>query len=64
MEEEVKEVTTLCCEECSSEYQVILLNQDDITDPPLYCPYCGAEVDLSDVIEFDALDELCKPLDI
>lgn len=58
MEEEVKEVTTLSCEECSSEYQVILLNDDDITDPPLYCPYCGAEVDLNDVIQFDDLDEL------
>jgi DNA-directed RNA polymerase subunit RPC12/RpoP len=58
MEEEVKSEPTLVCEECSSEYQVVLLNDDDITDPPLFCPYCGAEVDVSEIMQFDDLDEL------
>ncbi len=40
----------LNCEECGAEYE-ILFNEDQAQDTPNFCPFCGSEVDMSDVDE-------------
>jgi rRNA maturation endonuclease Nob1 len=52
------------CDDCGSKYQLIRVADDnDINDPPQYCPYCGSEMSISNVEDeedgtFDELDEL------
>ena len=54
----------LICDQCGSDYEIrfvegIIDRQDD---GPMYCPFCGADVDLTDVVDED-LDEFDDDLD-
>ena len=43
------------CSECGAEYENHDINTSK--NEPIYCPYCGADIDLAD-IEEDEHDEL------
>tara|TARA_A100001388_G_scaffold263811_1_gene234542 strand:- start:418 stop:630 length:213 start_codon:yes stop_codon:yes gene_type:complete len=43
------------CSECGAEYEIHDINTSK--NEPIYCPYCGADIDLAD-IEEDEHDEL------
>ena len=52
-------VYELICDSCGADYELryvegIIDRQDD---GPMYCPFCSAEVDLTDVVDED-LDDL------
>jgi len=51
------------CDDCGAHYQLIrIADENDVNDPPQYCPYCGSEMSISNIEEddvgFDELDEL------
>lgn len=47
----------LVCDSCDAEYEVSLDSNDD-ANRPSYCPFCGTDIDLSDIEEeqFDFMD--------
>jgi len=52
----------LVCDDCGSEYSIVQTVETDAVDElPIYCPFCGAGVDVSELDEED--DELDKYLD-
>jgi transcription initiation factor IIE alpha subunit len=52
----------LNCDNCGAEYELLI--QEDKNDKPQYCPFCGSEVDLSDVDEeFEEDDDFMDELD-
>ena len=52
----------LVCDDCGSEYSIVQTVETDTVDElPIYCPFCGAGVDVSELDEED--DELDKYLD-
>ena len=53
---EKEEITyELECSECGAEYEIAGINTSK--NEPIYCPYCGADIDLAD-IEEDETEEL------
>ena len=54
-------VYELNCESCGSEYE-LAYSEHSITEQPIYCPFCGSDIDLSevedDLEEDDFFDEL------
>ena len=38
----------LNCEHCGNEWELTYIENDD-SEQPIYCPFCGCDVDLSDV---------------
>jgi hypothetical protein len=38
----------LNCDHCNNEWELSYIEEDD-SDEPLYCPFCGCDVDLTDV---------------
>jgi DNA-directed RNA polymerase subunit RPC12/RpoP len=56
----------LICDDCSSEYTIVQrVEIDSVDELPVYCPYCGAGVDVSELdeeidkyLDGDDLDEL------
>jgi predicted Zn-ribbon and HTH transcriptional regulator len=46
----------LDCEHCGNEWELSYIERDD-SDDPLYCPFCGCDVDLSDVEEESLNDD-------
>lgn len=60
----MEEITyELVCDDCGAEYSIIQNISDDTDEElPIYCPFCGAGVDV-DNIEEDDLDDLDKYLD-
>lgn len=61
----MQEITyELVCDDCGSEYSIIQTIADDVTEEiPIYCPFCGSGVDVSDIDEEDDCDELEKYLE-
>lgn len=54
----------LICDDCSSEYSIVQTVDIDSDDElPIYCPFCGAGVDVDNIEEEDDLDELNKYLE-
>lgn len=54
----------LNCDNCGAEYELLI--QEDKNEAPQFCPFCGSEVDLSDVdeeTEFDEDDDFMDELD-
>ena len=52
----------LICDDCSSEYTIVQrVEIDSVDELPVYCPYCGAGVDVSELDEDE--DDLDKYLD-
>jgi DNA-directed RNA polymerase subunit RPC12/RpoP len=42
----------LICDDCSSEYTIVQrVETDSVDELPVYCPYCGAGVDVSELDE-------------
>jgi len=52
----------LNCEHCGNEWQLSYILEDD-SDEPLYCPFCGCDVDLSDVEDESFDDDLDFDID-
>jgi rRNA maturation endonuclease Nob1 len=42
----------LNCENCGAEYE-ILFNEEQDANTPAFCPFCGSDVDTSDIDEED-----------
>lgn len=54
----------LICDDCGSEYSIVqTVDIDSDEELPIYCPFCGAGVDVDNIEEEDDLDELDKYLD-
>jgi hypothetical protein len=52
-------VYELACDACDNEYEVSIAEKiDDTVAKPIYCPFCGTDVDLTDIEEEDYTDEL------
>jgi len=47
----------LNCEHCGNEWELSYILEDD-SDEPLYCPFCGCDVDLTDVEDESFEDDL------
>lgn len=50
------------CEECNTEYLLSYIEEKN-SDVPIYCPFCGCDIDLEDIeevfdddVEIDELD--------
>lgn len=54
MEQSIYELN---CEHCGNEWELTYIVEDD-SDEPLYCPFCGCDVDLSDVEDESFDDDL------
>src|SRR6056300_1035986 len=52
----------LDCDHCGNEWQLSYILEDD-SDEPLYCPFCGCDVDLSDVEDESFDDDLDFDID-
>ena len=52
----------LNCEHCGNEWELSYILEDD-SDEPLYCPFCGCDVDLSDVEDESFEDDLDFDID-
>lgn len=52
----------LNCEHCGNEWELSYILEDD-SDEPLYCPFCGCDVDLSDVEDESFDDDLDFDID-
>ncbi len=61
----MEEITyELVCDDCGAEYSIIQNISDDTDEElPIYCPFCGAGVDVDNIEEEDDLDDLDKYLD-
>ena len=45
MQDPEEEITyELECSECGAEYEIVNINSDK--NEPIYCPFCGADIDL------------------
>ena len=56
MVDDKEEITyELECTECGAEYEIVSINTSK--NEPIYCPYCGADIDLED-LEEEEVDEL------
>ena len=56
MTDKEEEITyELECTECGAEYEIVGINTSK--NEPIYCPYCGADIDLDD-LEEEEVDEL------
>ena len=54
----------LICDDCGSEYSIVqTVDIDSDEELPIYCPFCGAGVDVDNIEEEDDLDELDKYLE-
>ena len=52
----------LICDDCGSEYSIVQrVEIDSVDELPIYCPFCGAGVDVSELDEDDG--EIDKYLD-
>ena len=49
----------LICDDCGSEYTIVQrVESDTVEELPIYCPYCGAGVDVDNLEEdSDGLDK-------
>jgi len=48
----------LVCDECSAEYDLAYI-EEKCDDSPIYCPFCGSDVDVSDIEEeFEDIDDM------
>ena len=48
MADDKEEITyELECTECGAEYEIVGINTSK--NEPIYCPYCGADIDLDDL---------------
>ena len=47
----------LVCDSCGADYQINYVDDEakEYVDEPMYCPFCGTDIDLTDVEE--ELDE-------
>jgi hypothetical protein len=57
-----KSIYELNCEHCGNEWELSYILEDD-SDEPLYCPFCGCDVDLSDVEDESFDDDLDFDID-
>tara|TARA_B000000557_G_scaffold119887_1_gene97327 strand:+ start:1350 stop:1541 length:192 start_codon:yes stop_codon:yes gene_type:complete len=56
MQDPEEEITyELECSECGAEYEIVNINSDK--NEPIYCPFCGADIDLEDIEDDDEYDE-------
>ena len=56
LNEKVKEdIIEVACDSCQSEFEVRYTEQKD--GEPLYCPFCGADIDYEEDDEDDEFDE-------
>jgi DNA-directed RNA polymerase subunit RPC12/RpoP len=63
---DMQEITyELVCDDCNSDYIIInIVGDDAVEELPVYCPYCGSGVDVSNIVEeYDEMDELLEELD-
>jgi len=48
--EDDNEITyELECSECGAEYEIVNINSGK--NEPIYCPFCGADIDIEDIEE-------------
>jgi rRNA maturation endonuclease Nob1 len=59
---DMESIYELCCESCGAEYELAYIEQAD-SEQPIYCPFCGSDIDLTDVEEESADDEWLDDLD-
>ena len=52
----------LNCDHCGNEWELSYILEDD-SDEPLYCPFCGCDVDLSEVEDESFDDDLDFDID-
>ena len=52
-------VYELICDGCGADYQINYVdnNINDYVEEPIYCPFCGTDVDLSDIDDGEELQE-------
>ena len=56
MQDPEEEITyELECSEWGAEYEIVNINSDK--NEPIYCPFCGADIDLEDIEDDDEYDE-------
>ena len=46
----------LTCDGCNAEYELTYIEKED-SEQPIYCPFCGCDIDLEDVESDDEDDE-------
>ena len=51
----------LNCDQCGSQWELSYIVEDD-SNEPMYCPFCGVDVDLSD-IDDEPLDNASDEID-
>jgi Zn finger protein HypA/HybF involved in hydrogenase expression len=58
-------VFELICDSCGADYELTFIDGITHHNEPMYCPFCSAEIDLTDVEEDldEDLDELFDELD-
>lgn len=52
----------LNCDQCGSEWELSYIETDD-SEQPIYCPFCGCDIDLTDVEEESFEDDLDFDID-
>lgn len=50
-------VYELVCDSCGGDYELTYIDGITNHNEPMYCPFCGAEIDLTDVEEEDEYSE-------
>jgi rRNA maturation endonuclease Nob1 len=45
-----KTIYELNCESCGTEYELTYIEGED-SEHPIYCPFCGNDIDLDEVVE-------------
>ena len=56
----------LVCDSCGADYQINYVDNEskEYVDEPMYCPFCGTDIDLTDVEEeLDDEEEYIDELD-
>ena len=43
-----KTIYELDCESCGTEYELTYIEEED-SEQPIYCPFCGCDIDLEDI---------------
>lgn len=50
-------VYELVCDSCGADYEINYIDGITTHNEPMYCPFCGSEIDLTDVEDGEETDE-------
>ena len=56
-------VYELVCDSCGADYEINYVDGITNHNEPMYCPFCGAEIDLTDVEDSDYNEDLDESFD-